>query len=44
VRVGRRRADRRHDAELSRPVRRVGDRHPGRRLRRLRARLPAGSV
>ena len=32
--------DRRRDAELPRPVRRVGDGDPGRRLRRLRAGLP----
>jgi hypothetical protein len=35
--AGRRRVHRRLDAQLSRPVRRMGDRHPGRRLRRLGA-------
>ena len=37
---GRRRAHRRRDAELPRPVRRVGDRDPGGGVRRLRAGVP----
>ena len=40
LRPGGRRRRRRLDAELSRPVRRMGDRDPGRHLRRLRAAVP----